>query len=792
MLFKFIDYMLSLLRCNLFVGGGGTSPYQINNSLRIRSSASAYLSRTMSGSSTSTTARTVSMWVKRGLLNSSGRQVLYYEGNGAATGNLLDCEFNNDTLRILADGSATATASTAAVYRDISAFYHIVFIYDSANATAGDRLRIYVNGVRLATTGTNPSLNQALTTGSGNLQQIGRVNTLNFDGVVSEIYVIDGQALDPTYFGQVDNITGAWTPKAYGGTYGANGAYLKFNDGSSLTNLGLDRSGNSNNFTLNNISLTAGVTYDWFTDTPTNNYPVYNALDKLPSVTLSGANLDYTQSTTSHLMSTTTMFSSSGKWYAEFTITAVGSTYPYVGVAKSSVRSAVNFLGSQVDGWAYNANGQKVNNNVASAYGATFTTGDVIGVALDIDNGNLAFYKNNVLQGQAFTGLSGEFGFAMSGIGATPPNISFNGGQRPFIYTPPSGYLPLNTQNILTSSIKKPSTHFDILLHNGTGASNTLTGLLFQPDFHWCKRRNAISQHVLTDVVRGVSKQIFSTLTNSEQSDATNFVLSFNSNGLTLGLSGGAVGDVNSSGGTYVDWLWKAGGSAVTNNSGSISSQVSANVSAGFSIVAYTGTGANATVGHGLGVAPKLVIVKGRTTGAQNWMVWHTSFLGTEYIPLNGTVAKAVSAAVWNSTTPTSSVISLGNSPATNNSATDTYVAYCFAEIPGFSKIGSYTGNGSADGPFVWCGFTPKFIMVKRTDSTGNWVTEDIIRNTFNPVDAALYPNLTDAEGTGVRFCDFLSNGFKLRETNTDRNASGGTYIFIAFAEVPFKYATAQ
>lgn len=330
--------------------------------------------------------------------------------------------------------------------------------------------------------------------------------------------------------------------------------------------------------------------------------------------------------------------------------------------------------------------------------------------------------------------------------------------------------------------------------YTGTGAtqtiSNAVNGVSFQPDFVWLKIRSGAANHVLIDAVRGYDKYLASNSTAAEATSTDQFT-SFNSNGFTLGANSGAGGNTNQNGSTYVAWQWNAGGSTVTNTSGSISSQVRANTTAGCSIVTYTGTGSAATVGHGLGVAPRMVIIKQRNSAA-DWVVKHASLSSNDAtLILNNTSASTVySPSVWNNTAPTSTVFSIGTNTA-NNTNTNTYVAYCFAPVAGYSAFGSYTGNGSTDGPFVYLGFRPRFVMVKRTDTTGNWIIWDSARDTYNTTNLILFPNLSNAESTAENI-DFLSNGFKLRVTSAGDNASGGTYIYAAFAENPFKYANAR
>jgi hypothetical protein len=328
----------------------------------------------------------------------------------------------------------------------------------------------------------------------------------------------------------------------------------------------------------------------------------------------------------------------------------------------------------------------------------------------------------------------------------------------------------------------------DATLYTGTGAALSVTNAAgFQPDLVWMKGRSGATDHALYDSVRGVQNQLESNTTTAETAEATGLT-AFGSGGFTVG----ALAQVNTSAATYVGWQWKGGGAAVSNTAGTITSTVSVNASAGFSVVTYTGTGANATVGHGLGVAPKMIFVKNRDA-ADDWQVYHaanTANPETDYLVLNTTAATADAADRWDDTAPTSSVFSIGNGVEVNTN-TENYVAYCWSEIEGFSKFGSYTGNGSADGTFVYTGFRPRWIMIKRTDTTSNWTILDSVREGYNVDNDPLYPNLSNAEGT-TDLTDILSNGFKLRSSDASVNASGGTYIFAAYAENPFKFSLAR
>jgi len=336
-----------------------------------------------------------------------------------------------------------------------------------------------------------------------------------------------------------------------------------------------------------------------------------------------------------------------------------------------------------------------------------------------------------------------------------------------------------------TDGLDKPNEYFNTVLYTGTGATQSISGVNFKPDFVWIKRRNGAAGHMLQDVVRGSTERLRSDNTDAEITTAT-AVTSFDSDGFSLGAEGG----VNTNTATYASWNFLAGGTASSNTDGSITSSVSANTTSGFSIVSYTGTGSNATVGHGLGVAPSVIITKNRST-TSNWLVYHhknTSAPQTDYLSLNLTSATADLNTPWNDTAPTSSVFSVGTASGSNGSGND-MIAYCFAEKKGFSKFGSYTGNGSTDGTFVYTGFKPAFIIAKVSDGTGSWLMHDTTRDIDNPVIEDLYPNLSNAETGNTRY-DILSNGFKLRNTFTNSNNSGSTYIYMCFASNPFVTST--
>lgn len=328
------------------------------------------------------------------------------------------------------------------------------------------------------------------------------------------------------------------------------------------------------------------------------------------------------------------------------------------------------------------------------------------------------------------------------------------------------------------SNIDKPSSYFNTILYTGTGASNARTGVGFQPDWVWIKGRSGATDHGLYDAVRGVQKDLVSNSTSAETTQTTGLT-AFGSDGFTVG----ALAKLNTSSATYVAWNWLGANTTVSNTAGTISSTVSANTTSGFSIVSYTGTGSAATVGHGLGVVPAMFIVKCRSAGG-DWSVYHASLGATKYLFLNSTAAEATAIDYWNNTSPDSSKFTVKDEGNVNGPA-KTYIAYCFAEVKGYSKFGSYTGNGNADGTFVYTGFKPAFVMCKSSSNAFAWVIHDSKRPSYNATNLYLYAQATNTEGSDIPH-DFLSNGFKIRSTFSDTNGSGMTYIYMAFSESPF------
>jgi len=773
---------------------GSVSGYQISRSVRFRSSATAYFNRTF-GTPTSQNTWTLSFWTKRGTL---GTQVDVFS---AGTANRLEFLFATTNTFQIADASTTFI-TTNAVFRDPSAWYHIVV---RANGS-GSALQVYVNGV-VTTNSTTNNLTTSYWNASGTVGYIGSLGGFSsnyYDGYLTETNFVDGQALTPSSFGEYDSITGVWKPKKYTGTYGTNGFYLNFSDNSASTaaTIGKDYSGNGNNWTPNNISVTAGVTYDSMIDSPTSfpdgstgrgNYAVLNPIGvPYNTGTAAGGNLNWTGAASADKGRAATISMSSGKWYWECTVTATAAgSNSYVGIVKTA-----GTADSNANRVYYRGDGAVLKYGTSTTGLTTYTTNDVIGIAYDYSAQTLAFYKNNTLVTTA-TSINLEANLPWVGGYTTTESWAFNAGQRPFTYTPPSGFLALNTQNLPDATIKNGASYMAATTYTGTGASLTIAnsanntiGTTFQPDWVWIKGRSGATDHALYDAVRGTTKDLVSNSTAAETTQATGLT-AFGSTGFTIG----ALAKVNTSAATYVGWQWNAGGSTVTNTSGSISAQVRANPTAGFSIVTYTGTGAAATIGHGLGVAPSMIIIKNRQT-TTSWAVYHVSVGANQQLLLNST--NAISADTQGFTaTPSSTVFSVGTGASMDTNQTTgggQHVAYCFSAVAGYSAFGSYTGNASTDGPFVFTGFRPRWLMIKNSSSAGDdWILFDSSRDTYNVTNLNLRANTSGAESTqSANYLDFLSNGFKIRGTSAGTINASQTYVYAAFAENPFKYSLAR
>ena len=818
----------------LLGGADGDQVLPIQRSVRLRSSASAYFNRTPASNGNRTTW-TFSCWVKRAKLGVAQDLLSYYASGLNET---IQITAADQILRYCVDTSGTVNRvliTTNSVLRDPSSWYHIVVTEDTTQATDTNRIKIYVNGVQQTTTNTvlpvlnwQSYINSTVSTSLGGTQGY-------TDGYLAEVNFIDGQALTPASFGFINTTTGVWVPKLYTGTYLANSFYLDFKDNSAVTTssnvgIGKDVSGRGNYWTSNNINVSAytgtpsnNVLYDSMIDTPTpysdggnnrGNYPTLQVNASLGNGAYTEGNLGFKSGVTGQWRGAhASMFMPSGKFYFEATIQALsGNNFFMIGACGIQTSSTLyaNLTGQVANGWGVQCNGTtggtKYNNNatlnVSNASFASWVVGNVLQCAVDVTNGRIWFGKNNVWlegdpaagTGASYTNLTGAIAPSVSVYGSGVDKLAVNFGQRPFSYTPPSGFVAVNTYNLPAPTIDNGATQFAATTYTGTGSSlaiaNTVNSVSFQPDFVWVKGRSGATDHALYDSVRGTTKQLESNSTGAETTEATGLT-AFGSTGFTVG----ALAQMNTNTATYVGWQWKASNaSAVTNTSGSISSQVSANPTAGFSIVTWTTPASGAyTVGHGLGVAPSMIIMKERTNSGTSFITYHRSISTTTalYLVLNTTAGTSTFAGIWGSALPTSTVF--GNTSGNGVNVNSAVVAYCFSEITGYSKFGTYTGTGAADGMFIYLGFRPRFFMIKSTSAGTSWVMMDSSRNTFNLAETSLYAESANSEATIgiVNDIDFLSNGFKLRNTTGFVNASQ-TYIYAAFAENPFNNSLAR
>ena len=554
-------------------------------------------------------------------------------------------------------------------------------------------------------------------------------------------------------------------------------------------------------------------------DTTANNFCTMNSINHV-GATFANGNLTTSEPGSSGAQIYATMGSNTGKWYYEAYVQNVGT--PNAGGTLIGINPLIrpssnvqNRTAYRSEGSIYNDSGTSVGNS-----GLNYVAGDTIGVAWDADNKRLWFAENNtwVLSGNPAGGSNptitytntetqGPFIAYDNGTGAQVTHLNF--GQNPtfsgnttagtftdsngkglFKYQPPSGFLALCEDNLPTPAISDPGEYFRSVLWTGDGSSGrSITGVGFKPDLVWFKARNTSTSHVLNDTVRGITEHLNSDDTVAASTPSYPYLNSVDNNGFSL--LGGSSSGGNIDGRTYVAWCWRAGaGTTSTNTDGSITSVVSVNQDAGFSIVSYTGNATDSTVGHGLNKTPGFIIVKKRN-GGSDWVVYHQSLATQEYLVLNLTNGKNTTTELFYQD-PTSSVFYIGDASNAINASGGTYISYCWAEIEGFSKFGSYVGNESADGPFVYCGFKPAWVMVKRSNAGENWAIIDSSRNSTNVATNFLRPDETTIETTGAANMDLLSNGFKLRGTDTKSNGSGSTYIFAAFAESPFQTANAK
>ena len=836
--------MSSLL--NIAAGSGSADFYgfELTNSLRFDDSESPYLEKTLGSGNTQTYS--ISVWFKRGDITST--QVIFHAFDGSSTYRGQLSIDSNQRLYFEVGGSQRYRLRPTRLFRDTSSWYNVVAVADLSNTTDADKLRIYVNGVRetVFTSSDLPTV-ENYTGGLLNSNLAHQISGLQdhsseFDGYLAEFNFLDGVAVsDASSFGELKS--GVWIPKDTSGlTFGNNGFRLEFKqtgDGSSTASastIGADTSGQTNHFNDTNFDA-----HDVVPDSPTNSFSTLLARN-LDDYTLSEGNLRATSAGAQLGFATSThaVNHSFKKFYFEVRANSVGNGTG-IGIVKSSVGGTRGYPLAQTGSIYYTAASGAIFSTITGATevsAATYTDTDVIGIAVDGENNTVQFFKNGASQGtvtEASIGTESYLAYMLnaSTSGSSAQHANFGqdstfadledaatnadeNGLGEFHHSVPSGFLALCTENFEEPSItpknsESPEDYFGVSIWEGTGSSQGITDLDFSPDWVWLKERNSTSSYFVVDTVRTVG---FFIQTNSTVANTVNTanLTSIDSNGFTVGTGATA----NESGKDYVAWSWLAGGAPTATNSesagaaptsgsvminGSASTanlagtnpaqKISANTEAGFSIVQYEGTGSNATIAHGLNSAPQMVIHKRIETDGTNWATFHHDIVNTKHINLNTTASQTTSTSMFNSTSPTSTVISVGTSSHTNSDNKD-YIAYCFHGVEEYSKFGMYEGNASTNGTFVYTGFRPAFILIKRKAGTTDWFLFDDRRIGYNSENHRLRPNANNDTESAPGVFEILSNGFKLGFTSGNANASGAEYIYMAFAKQPFKYANAR
>jgi hypothetical protein len=786
------------------------------------------LSRTP-GSAGSQTIFTLSTWFKRSELGTAQRIAeVYVDAN-----NFSWLAFDTgDKLSFAGYSSGyDYDYKTTQVFRDVGAWMHLVVRVDTTDGTAGDRIKIYINGAEVTafSTETDPSSSFATDWNTTNEMTIGCRSTSaasgddrdHFEGYMAEFYWIDGTAYDADDFGETSSTTNQWIPLDSDDvkdavTFGTNGFYLDFADSADL---GDDESGEGNDFTATNLVAT-----DQMVDTPTNNFCTFNPLLKsyLATTFTEGNLVCRAGSGWNAVPATFAIPTGAGKWYWEYAQSTSNARYYVVGNNSSEffTDGSVPQQGDSAIGFL--SDGNKAIDNTETSYGTSWASDAstvIISCALNLDDDEITWYRAGVSQGAiSFSGniVNADFvvPFAVgawygdsnswANFGAdssfagreTAQGNQDSNGKGDFYYTPPSGFLALCTDNLSAPEIALPGENFNTIIWTGDSGGRAFTGVGFQPDFVWAKNRDDTWGFTLVDSVRGGNEVLTSDTYDAEVTNNNNgWIDSFDSDGFTVIAGASNANWWNNSGDDYVGWNWKAGGTAASNTDGSITSSVSANTTAGFSIASYTGTGSAATIGHGLSSAPELILVKNRDA-ADDWQVYcasNTAAPETDFLVLNTSAATVDSVDRWNDTPPSASVFTVGDSVKVNTDDED-YIAYCFHSVEGYSKVGSYEGNNNADGSFIYLGFRPAFLLLKSIDGSAHWEMEDDKRDTYNLSHKSLQANLNYAEDTSTsrNGLDFVSNGFKFRSNSSNVMNGSETYLYIAFAESPFKYSNAR
>ncbi len=760
-----------------------TDPHEVSSSALFVDADNTYLSRTPSGAG-NRRAFTFSFWLKRTLTGS--QQIIWSSAGGSFFFEFLA----TDQFKMYTNGSGDY--ETNDVFQDVDQWHNFVMAFDSANSTASDRFKLYVDGVQITDWDTETTMSQDtdLDMTAAVEQKIGRYLTstgIDLDGYMAEVVLIDGTTLDADSFGQVDTTTNRWVPKDVSGlTFGTTGFYLDFAD---KNDLGDDESGNNNDWAENGFDTTNGS--NQFHDTPTRNFATYNPYQMGLNSATSNGNLFWkvTSGASGYRCRSTFNNPKTGKWYAEFDCNTQSGSYPYIYMfidLYDEVDTHTNTNGVYLSAAGYfqvNFEGSYYANTFSSA---TYAAGDVISVAIDCDNDKLWIAKNDSwiseLGGDPDSGGEGIY-FPFSKLEGTLFNAQshsshgffLNFGQWQyyadtdlsetsaakgfFKYTPPTGFKACNNDNMKDIDS-------------------------YQTGLQWTKNRSATDNHMLFDRVRGPYVDMHP---NASSSDVTN--INTLQRFLKQGHQIGNDVQVNTKDEEYIGWNWflETIGNGTSNTAGSTNTiRTLVDTNAGVSVSIFpSNNGSVHTIGHGLGKKPKWILVN-KTGGFWTYHEGTTISDPEDYgVTLYGTSYRTDATTLWNDTAPTTTLYTVGTS-SDINAGTTQCLGIAFAEIEGFSRFERYVGNGSADGEYVFCGFRPAFIIIKNVSASGNWVMYDTRRSRLNPVEDQLLANTTAAETTGSEEIAIYSTGFKCLTADSDINSSDAEYIFCAWAEHPF------
>ena len=804
-----------------------SSDYEVQHGAHFNGESN-YISRTP-GSAGNRRTFTISCWFKPSGLYGSSRIIFGAGANSGSHDYLILGGGQLIKFSFATEASGDVYASSGRLFRDPGAWYHLVAAVDTTQGTAANRVKLYINGVQQTTGGTQPDQNFD---SSINNAVVNRWGTRSYDtaspysGYLAECHIVDGQQLTPASFGE-DGTYNEWKPIQYTGSHGTNGVHLDFQNSGDL---GADASG-TGDWTASNFGA-----QDQVRDTPSNNFPILNILSQNPTIVVDNGHRRLTSADglngTGGVLATMEL-PHSGKWYWEVHAKDIDNNRPnhYYGIEDSRSmdhRSNAGIGSGRVQQsrvYQSNGNGTKTDDS-ESAYGGAWSDGDIIAVQADMDAGKIYYRRNNTLESSGAAAFSIDpyhqsfipsfgvyedaasadsgnrcivnFGQDSSFLGTKTAQGNQDGnGNGDFYYTPPAGYLALCTKNLPEPAVV-PQEHFNTVIYTGNATSRTISGVGFQPDLVWIRNRNTSTNHLLFDSVRGTGS-IRSDGNSGENAAQSDELTGYASDGFTLSTGG----DVNGNTKLICAWCWKIPDTNNASASGSgtnkhIATTGKKNVAAGQAILTYTGDGQGGDLQHGLGnyvTHPTgwwAIFHKRNASETTDWASFHTyGYNATDFLTLNNNDAASDSSTLWNDTNPSDTEFQIMTANTVNQNG-KTYVSYHFHDVEGYSRMGSYIGNGNADGPFVPCGFQPAFVIVKKVNGSHNWIMFDNKREPVNDgTGSFLEADTTDVEDTDPCI-DLVSQGFKVRDTADRYNGDDNQYIFMAWASLPSKYNNAR